>query len=315
MLSLNGCRVAEAILRLIPDVQKFRLCLGFIKLWARERGIYSSAFGYLPGVSWAILVARVCQLYQTVSSLRLIQHFFYFYGYVHRWPQPVLLTPPYYIENLGLEVWNPQFNVAHRFDVMPIITPAYPFMNSTYNVSQHTLFVIQGEFRRAYTLFCESHKREVWDKLHVPSEFFKQHTHYIHLTISANNKEQLNDFLGWVHAKVRHLLNLLATPSHSFRFRPFPHGFMHSTEKRQHCNSFFIGLCFSKKKSSPMNEIFFSINHFKSIVYAWHKKKDGMEVESKIVAQRDLPTYVVTPDKDDEKDLGSKTGDPVVDDS
>ena len=58
-----------------------------------------------------------------------------------RWPDPVLLRPfhrlPPELSSIASAhaVWNPKVNPRDRAHGMPIITPAFPEMNSSYNVS------------------------------------------------------------------------------------------------------------------------------------------------------------------------------------
>lgn len=71
-----------------------------------EHGIYSNALGYLGGVSWAMLVARTCQLYPNAAPATLVQKFFLVFSQ-WKWPQPVLLKQPDTV-NLGFPVWDPR---------------------------------------------------------------------------------------------------------------------------------------------------------------------------------------------------------------
>ncbi|MFG1588296.1 poly(A) polymerase, partial [Staphylococcus aureus] len=86
--SLNGCRVTEKIFSLVPNFEAFKATLMAIKLWAKKRGIYSNALGFLGGVSWAMLVARVCQLYPNATPSILVYKFFFVLS-KWVWPKPM----------------------------------------------------------------------------------------------------------------------------------------------------------------------------------------------------------------------------------
>eukprot|EP00003_Mantamonas_plastica_P017224 TRINITY_DN2867_c0_g1_i1.p1 TRINITY_DN2867_c0_g1~~TRINITY_DN2867_c0_g1_i1.p1 ORF type:complete len:159 (-),score=14.89 TRINITY_DN2867_c0_g1_i1:19-495(-) len=73
---INGCRVTDTILSLVPDIDTFRTALRVVKIWGKCRGVYSNVMGYLGGVSWAMLTARICQLYPNAAPSQIILRFF-----------------------------------------------------------------------------------------------------------------------------------------------------------------------------------------------------------------------------------------------
>merc|ERR1719384_2480115 len=206
--SLNGCRVTDEILKQVPNVENFRLTLRCIKLWAKKHGIYSNVMGYLGGVSWAMLVARVCQLYPNAAPSTLLQKFFLVF-LKWQWPQPVLLKKPEDF-GLGFQVWDPRYNVADRFHVMPILTPAYPQQNSTFNVSNSTLKVMQGEFEASMKI-CEDivAGKSKWEKLFEAPNFFCKYRHFIVLEASSSCEEDQLTWEGLVESNVRHMVTNL----------------------------------------------------------------------------------------------------------
>ncbi|NXL82980.1 PAPOG polymerase, partial [Alectura lathami] len=186
--SLNGCRVTDEIMHLVPNKENFQLTLHAIKLWAKRRGIYSNVLGFLGGVSWAMLVARTCQLYPAAVASTLVNKFFLVFS-KWEWPNPVLLKLPGE-NNLNLPVWDPRVNPSDRFHMMPIITPAYPEQNSTYNVSASTRAVMVEELKRGLAVTNEILQgKSDWSKLFEQPNFFKKYKHYIVLTASTNTEQ------------------------------------------------------------------------------------------------------------------------------
>lgn len=51
-------------------------CLIIMRVTPAGRGIYSNMLGFLGGVSWAMLVARTCQLYPNAVAATLVHKFF-----------------------------------------------------------------------------------------------------------------------------------------------------------------------------------------------------------------------------------------------
>ena len=251
--SLNGCRVTDEILRQVPNKDTFRLTLRTIKLWAKTHGIYSNVLGYLGGVSWAMLVARVCQLYPNADPSTLVQKFFLVF-LRWQWPQPVLLKKPEEA-GLGYPVWDPRQNVADRFHKMPIITPAYPQQNSTFNVCASTLEVMKEEFKQSLDI-CEEimQGKATWDKLFEPPNFFAKYKHYIVLNAYSKTEEDQLEWHGFVESKVRHLILNLEREAIDLA-HVWPKAYPSLEEGREKtCCYWFVGLVIKTQPSSESGQ-------------------------------------------------------------
>ena len=103
--SINGTRVVKELLASVPQGRPFRYALRAIKLWANRRAIYGAVFGYPGGIAWAIMVARICQLYPMACGATILAKFF---NLMHKWnwPRPVMLKD-HEVGDFGLRVWNP----------------------------------------------------------------------------------------------------------------------------------------------------------------------------------------------------------------
>lgn len=66
-----------------------------------------------------------------------------------------------------------QINPSDRYHLMPIITPAYPQQNSTFNVTHSTRDIMIREFRRGLEI-CNDilSEKKTWADLFEPLSFF-----------------------------------------------------------------------------------------------------------------------------------------------
>ncbi|CAN6674670.1 poly(A) polymerase [Trichomonascus vanleenenianus] len=207
--SLNGTRVTDEILKLVPQPTVFKHALRAVKMWAQRRAIYSNVMGFPGGVAWAMMVARICQLYPNAVSATIVGKFFNILT-KWQWPQPVLLKP---IEDgpLQVRVWNPQIYPQDRYHRMPIITPAYPSMCATHNITASTKEIILSELRRGGKVVDEIMTgRRKWGDFFEKHTFFNDYKYY--LSITAATKGSLDDQLKWagmVESKLRLLVQKL----------------------------------------------------------------------------------------------------------
>ncbi|KAK9282074.1 hypothetical protein L1049_004986 [Liquidambar formosana] len=292
--SLNGCRVADQILKLVPNVEHFRTTLRCLKFWAKRRGVYSNVTGFLGGVNWALLVARVCQLYPNAVPSMLVSRFFRVYTQ-WRWPNPVMLCA---IEEdeLGFSVWDPRRNPRDRTHHMPIITPAYPCMNSSYNVSTSTLRVMMEQFQFGNKT-CEEIElnKAQWSALFEPYFFFESYKNYLQVDIVAADVDDLRAWKGWVESRLRQLTLMIERDTYGkLQCHPYPHEYVDTSKQCSHC-AFFMGL--QRKEGEIIEEgqqfdIRGTVDEFRHSINMYMFWKPGMEIYVSHVRRRQVPSYV-----------------------
>ncbi|EIM85694.1 poly-A polymerase [Stereum hirsutum FP-91666 SS1] len=222
--SLGGSRVTDEILRLVPNVNVFRDSLRCIKLWAQRRAIYSNVNGFLGGVAWAMLVARICQLYPNAIAGAIVSRFFIIM-YQWSWPQPVLLKQ---IEEgpLQVRVWNPKLYPGDRSHRMPIITPAYPAMCATHNVTASTQMIMTEEFKKGADIVDKVIVgTATWSELFAKHDFFHKYRYYLQIIASTGDPALQIKWAGTVESRLRQLVMKLEFVESLQLAHPFIKGF------------------------------------------------------------------------------------------
>ena len=317
--SINGCRVAEKVLQLVPNVPTFCTALRAIKHWAKTRGLYSNVLGFLGGVNFAILVAFVCQRYVNANAATIVRKLFMIFSQ-WRWPNPVHLTQVEENIEIGgrcLPVWNPMYNpkdAAHR---MPIITPAYPAMNSAYNVGLPQFRTLQEEIFRGQLIFQafptvthlsnEGIGMQVWRELFASPcrEFFSRYPLYVQIDISSTSPEEQRSWFGWCESRLRTFIVALEQPPmlychpqascyHRQLSEPLPHNsddanYSHDPGAHaRYVSSFFLGLSFRDN----MVDITPSIQEFLYRTNGWQGKQPSMLISINTRGPNEIPSFV-----------------------
>lgn len=327
--SLNGSRVTDEILRLVPNVEVFRDALRCIKLWAQKKAIYSNVNGFLGGVAWAMLVARICQLYPNAVAGAIVSRFFIIM-YQWGWPQPVLLKQ---IEDgpLPVRVWNPKLYPADRSHRMPIITPAYPSMCATHNVSQSTQMIMTEEFRKGSEIVEKVIVGTAqWSDLFAKHDFFHKYRYYLQVIASTGDKDLQLKWSGTVESRIRQLVMKLEYVESLTLAHPFVKGFEQATHcmseeevraaaqgeiseamaKRKkeeiegkegastvHSTTFYIGLAIEPRQAGAVGprklDISYPTTEFTKQVKMWEKYEEStMGIVVRHIKASALPDYV-----------------------
>nr|GLL38047.1 nuclear poly(A) polymerase 2-like isoform X1 [Ipomoea trifida] len=293
--SLNGRRVADELMKLVPNVEYFQMTLRTLKFWAKIRGVYSDVSGFLGGTSWAVLVARICQFYPNAIPSMLVSRFFRVYTQ-WRWPNPVMLCP-IEVNDLSFLPWDPRRNPEERTHQMPIITPAYPCMNSSSHVSASTLAVLMSQFQFGSKI-CEGIELNdaQWDALFEPYRFFEAFKSFLQVDIVAADDNDLLGWKEWVESKLIELtLKIESDTNGMLHSQPNPNAFVDSSKPHPH-SAFFIGLMRSggapEGQQQQRFDIRGTVDEFKLETNMYSYWKPGMEIFVSHVRRKQIPAFV-----------------------
>ncbi|MFP2905657.1 poly(A) polymerase [Pyxidicoccus sp. 3LFB2] len=185
-------RLLDEVTRAGADPVRFSTLLRNVKTWAKARGIYSHALGYLGGLSWSVLAAWACTRApreHADSDVALLAHFFSTFA-SWPWPQPVTLTPE-----------TARYRPDGKRDLMPVIAPSAPARNTARNISRSTYRVLRDELTRAHLQVEEARARsteESWEALFAPVDLAQDLPARLVLTVDAPSAEAREAAAGWL---------------------------------------------------------------------------------------------------------------------
>lgn len=118
--------------------------------------------------------------------------------------------------------WNPWDNAG---DLLPVLTTAYPAINSCHNVMPSTFATLREEWGRGHQV-CVALVGAVqnkWETLWNTRDFFAQYPKYIMISASAPTAKELTGYAGLVQSSIR--LFAQRIPPHDAHGVPFPKEF------------------------------------------------------------------------------------------
>eukprot|EP01034_Spumella_vulgaris_P023186 gene23186-29381_t len=258
--SLNGPRVTNMIFKLVGEktFPNFLIVLRCIRKWAKRRGLYGNKLGYLGGINCNILVAFICQLYPNYGPSSLLFRFFKQYK-EWKWPEPIMLNniqqnPP----DATLSEQRVIFSSANNpHDLMPIITPAYPAMNSSYSVNKHTFEVMQREIAKGYDVMetIVKQKGACWDKLFDGSDFFIKYSHYLacHVVGTGQNSDS-RSWIGFVESRIRRIVQYPYLENLPLKYPIQLYPVVSKTTKSDYSICYFVGFDLDLPQLAQMSD-------------------------------------------------------------
>lgn len=196
----------------------FQVLLSFVKYWAKRRNIYGKAFGYLGGISWALMVVFFLkkkhelvwhELELDLGSKRfenILKEFFVFFS-DWNWSNPISVFDGD-LANEFLEKYNQRSSIN-------ILQTVYPYHNTSKIVNNSRKKHLINEIKRANEILKDKKDYEL-----VCIEQFDEPLRKICFKIEFNNLNDINHMFTLVKAKILGLLTNLEKNTNRLEFKP-----------------------------------------------------------------------------------------------
>ncbi|KAL0233432.1 hypothetical protein PCE1_001947 [Barthelona sp. PCE] len=262
ILSINGVRHAEAILKELPDLTRYQLLLRAVKQWAKARGILNNAMGYLNGVSCAIMAAVVAKDNPNALPSVLFAKFFK-YWMDYDFTMPVRLCDTESTAVCAVPEWR--VNIS-RPECMVVLTPIFPAFNSMLRTKASHLQLIYEEICRANTILetltrhsigsvgKKKYKglcKAVYSKVFKERKFFFCYKTFLQISIPTEHS-------GLMESKMATIVDNLqkyVTPRYSAydQFHPLSYG-IENPQANVPTMTYFVGLHIDKDEQKKLIE-------------------------------------------------------------
>ncbi|OKL62734.1 hypothetical protein UA08_01134 [Talaromyces atroroseus] len=250
LLKLNAVRDLHYLQHTITHLASFRLAYRAIKTWAKDRGIYSSKFGYLGDMHITLLLARVCKTsfhegYATSAS-EILQAYFKHYANFD-WQKEMIYDPTYYADT------TPSYHRSYR-EPLVILSIHPPKVNVAQTATVPSVKTLREEFKRAEQLI--SRLGATWvggiDTDAKPTgyvDFLNSYINYIKLDANYWGGAQIKwlKLVGWLETRCVYLLGDINRRFPGIHARIWPGLFTESEEGQiekqvEYRGCFLIGL-------------------------------------------------------------------------
>jgi hypothetical protein len=225
ILAFNGPRVTEILLAALPRPWHFQTAVRFLRVWAKQRAMYSNKSGYLGGINIVLLVAHTALRNVNANAHGLISKTIATFV---KWDWAGRKHLKFIDEENSspCPVWLKKFDVQIKDRDSPIVllTPCYPRFNTMHAASEHSFRVMLAEFQRAHGLLqsMESLNEPSFEALAAALPLAGMCSRFLRVSISVPLQSGAA-WQGFIESQVRFLVKYLSMEElaiASFRFLP-----------------------------------------------------------------------------------------------